>query len=121
MVGKPFDLGERLLDFAATIGEIVKELPNDRLGSHLANQLIRSGTAPAAHHAEAQSAESPRDFIHKLKVGLKELRETLFWLRLAARMLLNPSMKLESSANECDELIAIFVRSIATATRNTGR
>jgi four helix bundle protein len=98
MTKRPFNLGERLLDFAVTIGQIVRVLPSDRLGSHVANQLIRSGTAPAASHAEAQSAESQRDFIHKLKIGLKELRETLFWLRLAARMGLSRIEQVGSAA-----------------------
>lgn len=118
MTGRPYDLGERLLDFAAAIGAIVKVLPSDRLGSHAANQLVRSGTAPAAHHAEAQSAESRRDFIHKLRVGPKELRETLFWLRFAARTGMSSSERLSDLTGECDELIAIFVRSIETANRN---
>ena len=119
MGGRSFDLGERLLDFAVAIGRVVKALPNNRLGSHMANQLIRSGTAPAAHHAEAQSAESRRDFIHKLKLALKELRETLVWLRLAARTDLQHGTQLNATAAECDELIAIFVRSIETARGNS--
>jgi four helix bundle protein len=110
-----FDLSERLLDFAVMIGQIIRTLPRDRLGSHVANQLVRSGTAPAAQHAEAQSAESRRDFVHKLKIGLKELRETLFWLRLARRMRLNVGGQLAAAAAECEELIAIFVKSIDTA------
>ena len=115
MTVRPFDLGERLLNFAVTIGQIIKALPGDRLGSHVANQLVRSGTSPAAQHAEAQSAESRRDFVHKLKIGLKELRETLFWLRLVGRMKMNSGMKLDSAAAECEELIAIFVKSVETA------
>jgi four helix bundle protein len=72
---RTYDLRDRLLEFAVSIGQIVKGLPGDRIGSHVAGQLLRSGTAPAAHYAEACGAEFRRDFIHKLKVALKELRE----------------------------------------------
>ena len=119
MSKRPFDLADRLLDFAVSVGRITKALPNDRLGTHLANQLIRSGTSPAANYAEAQAAESRRDFIHKLKLALKELRETLVWLRLATHMELNTTNQLDAAESECDELIAIFVRSIETAKLNS--
>jgi four helix bundle protein len=74
MEERPFDIADRLLDFAVAVGKIAKSFPNDRLGSHVCSQLIRSGTAPAANYAEAQAAESRRDFIHKMKLSLKELR-----------------------------------------------
>ena len=90
MAESRFDLNDRLLDFATTIAEIVKRIPNDRMGHHVANQLVRCGTAPAAHHSEAQSAESRKDFIHKVKIALKELRETLVWLKIIERKPLCP-------------------------------
>ena len=119
MSKRSFDLADRLLDFAVSVGKITKTFPNDRLGSHVANQLIRSGTSPAANYAEAQAAESRRDFIHKLKLSLKELRESLVWLRIATRMELNTAKDVDATAAECDELIAIFVRSIETARLNS--
>lgn len=73
---KKFDLEERLIDFAFVIIDISEALPKTRAGEHLGGQLLRSGTSPALHHGEAQAAESPADFIHKMKVCLKELRET---------------------------------------------
>ena len=118
MADRTFDIADRLLDFAVSVGKIAISFPNDGLGSHVANQLIRSGTAPAANYAEAQAAESRRDFIHKMKLSLKELRESLVWLRLAQRMNLKAASSLEATVAECDELIAIFFKSIETAGRN---
>jgi len=110
-----FDLNDRLVDFAVTIGHVVRRLPRDPLAKHVAAQLLRCGTAPAAHHAEAQGAESPRDFVHKLRLALKELRETHTWLQFAERMHMCHNKTIHASTQECDELIAIFVRSIQTA------
>ena len=73
----PQILEERLIDFAVLIVSVVEALPNSKAGNHIANQLIRSGTSPAPNYGEAQSAESHKDFIHKLKISLKELRETM--------------------------------------------
>jgi four helix bundle protein len=79
---KKFDLEERLVKFSIRIIEVVELLPNNRSGNHLAGQLVRSGTAPALNYAEAQSAESRNDFIHKMKISLKELRETYVCLKI---------------------------------------
>ncbi len=112
-----FDLGDRLLEFAASTCQIAMQLPRNLLGSRVADQLIRSCTAPAANHSEAQSAESRRDFVHKMKLGLEELRESLMWLRLAERTGLIRESELSATVSECNELISIFVRSVATAER----
>ena len=72
-----YDLQERLIEFAVRVLNVVESLPNSRVGNHVAGQLIRSGTSPAPNYGEAQSAESRKDFIHIMKVALKELRETL--------------------------------------------
>ncbi len=116
-----FDLSDRLMGFAVSVSEIVNGLPKHQSGSHVAGQLFRSGTAPAAHYAEAQSAESRRDFIHKLRLALKELRESIFWLNLARRMELTRGRQLIRALAECNELISIFVKSISTARRNEGQ
>ncbi len=84
----------------------------------MAGQLARSGTSAGANYAEARAAESRRDFIHKLKLVLKELRESLFWLRLSKRLNLAKENQLDVAIDECDELIAILVRSISTARKN---
>lgn len=118
MSGRSFDLGERLLGFAVTVGEIASALQRGRIGYHVAGQLIRSGTAPAANYAEAEGAESRKDFIYKLRLSLKELRESLFWLRYSDKMSLTNGMRIGSAIRECNELISILVKSIETAKRN---
>ena len=79
---RKFDLEQRLIDFAAMIIQITESLANTRAGNHLAGQLVRSGTSPALQYGEAQSAESRNDFIHKIKVLLKELRESMVALKI---------------------------------------
>lgn len=111
-----YDLEERLLDFGARIISLTRKLNTDYAERHIGNQLLRSGTAPLSHHGEAQAAESPADFIHKLRLALKELRESERWLKLIARATLLPnSSDLTSLLNEIDQLIRIFDTSIATA------
>ena len=116
-----FDLEDRFVDFAVRIINVVEALPDTKAGRHVAGQLVRSGTSPAPNYGEAQSAESPNDFIHKLKVALKELRETNIWLKIIERKPLCEPGKLTSIRKECDELIAILVTSIRTAQRNSKR
>lgn len=114
-----FDLEQRLLEFASAIIDISESLPRTRAGNHVAGQLLRSGTSPYSNHGEAESAESPDDFIHKLKVCLKELRETRRWLRLIHRKAwLRTGKELTYALNEVEELIRIFVASIRTAAKN---
>ena len=108
-------LEERLIDFAVLIVSIVESLPSTKAGNHLGNQLIRSGTSPAPNYGEAQSAESKKDFIHKIKISLKELRETMVWLQIIARKGMVPRAEIELAIEECNELIAIFVSSTKTA------
>lgn len=114
----PFDLEERLLDFSVEIIHTVNALENSRAGAHIGNQLIRSGTSALPNHGEAQAAESNKDFIHKMKIALKELKESYRWLRLIqkAQLCANNS-SLESILNECHELVLIFSASIRTAER----
>jgi four helix bundle protein len=113
---RKFDLEERLLEFAALIIRLVESLPKTRAGNHISGQLLRSGTAPLPNHGEAEAAESSDDFIHKLRICLKELRETKRWLRLIERVPLTAD-ELPAALNESDELIRIFVASIRTAMR----
>jgi len=116
---KTFDLQERLIDFAVRIIRIAESLPKTKVGNHIAGQLIRCGTSPAPNYGEAQSAESRSDFIHKMKICLKELRETMVWLLMIVRAkLIKPATKLESLIEENDELISIFVSSVKTAKQN---
>ena len=116
---KKFDLEARLIDFAVKIIDISESLSNTRAGNHIEGQLLRSGTSPALHYGEAQSAESRNDFIHKLKILLKELRESLVALKIIKRVSLTKKMDLvEKGIIECNELISIFVKSIETARKN---
>ena len=111
-----YDLEERLLEYAAAIIRLVEKLPNTRAGNHVAGQLLRCGTSALPNHGEAQAAESAGDFVHKLSICLKELRESLRWLRLIQRVpLLKSEPLLASLLRETDELIRIFVSSIRTA------
>ncbi len=114
-----FDLEERLIEFSVLIIEIANELPNTKTGNHLAGQIIRSGTSLSLNYGEAQSAESRRDFIHKMKIILKELRETLICLKIIHRAKLHKDeAKLKRAMSENDELLSIFVKSIETAQKN---
>ena len=79
------ELEERLVNFAVSIIKTVDSLPVTKIGKHIEGQLIRSGTAPAQNYGEAQDAESRADFIHKMKISLKELRETKVWLQMIIR------------------------------------
>ena len=116
---RAYDLEDRLLEFAAMIIELVESLPNTRAGNHVAGQLLRSGTSSLSNHGEVEAAESRRDFLHKLRICLKELRETKRWLRLVGRTrTLTTPTNLTTSLNKVEELIRIFVASIRTAPRN---
>jgi len=115
---RKYDLEERLLEYSAMIIRLVERLPKTRAGNHVAGQLLRSGTSPLPNHGEAQAAESARDFVHKFKVCLKELRESKRWLRLIKRVpLIEPVSSIDSTLHETEELIKIFVSSINTVQR----
>jgi four helix bundle protein len=117
-MSKPHNLEERLIDFAVDVIDVVEALPSSKAGNHIANQLVRSGTSPAPNYGEARGAESKRDFVHKLKVSLKELRETSVWLKIIEKKKFCDSTKTEAAIKECEELIAIFVSSAKTAGRS---
>ncbi len=116
MPDRTFDLEERLLNYAAQIVRLVENLPNTRAGNHIAGQLLRSGTSPLPNHGEAEGAESKNDFVHKLGICHKELRESRRWLKLIRRVpLLTDTAALDAALNETDELVRIFAASIRTA------
>jgi four helix bundle protein len=113
---KKYDIEDRLIDFAVRIIKLAGSLPKTKIGNHIANQIIRSGTAPAPNYGEAQGAESRSDFIHKMKICLKELRETKVWLKMIVKAnLIKPKSKIEPLIDENDQLISIFVTSLKTA------
>lgn len=116
---KVFDLEERLINFSINIMEIAEKIPNTKSGIYISNQIIRSGTSPALNYAEAQGAESSNDFIHKMKICLKELSETMVSLKIIYKKPLYQEIEhIQQLINECNELISIFVKSIETANKN---
>ena len=117
-MNRKYDLEDRLIEFASRVIEMAEGLPETVAGRHLGRQLIRSGTASALGYGEAQGAESRADFIHKMKIGLKELRETMINIKIIRKRKYVADARLDSLLQENNELIAIFVRSISTAQSN---
>ncbi|GAB3651016.1 four helix bundle protein [Echinicola sediminis] len=116
---REYDLEERLISFAVAIIELVDSLPSSKAANHLGGQLLRSGTSPALNYGEAQSSESRRDFIHKFKVILKELRESLVCIKILRKSnIVLQDERTNFIFKESNELISIFVKSIETAERN---
>ncbi len=106
------ELENRLIDFSVQVVNLIKSLPEDRITNHLSGQLLRSATSPALNYGEAQGAESKKDFVHKLGVVLKELRESLNCLKILAGI---NYIKMEIPVmKECNELVSIFVKSVET-------
>lgn len=113
-----FDLEDRLVDFACLCLEVCDLLPNTKTGQNLEYQLSKSCTASALIYGEAQAAESRADFIHKIKVVLKEIRESRVNLKIIKRKPVVISDKIDRAFNEANELMAIFLKSIETAKQN---
>ncbi len=117
----PEALEERLIDFAVRIIALANRLSVTMAGKHIAGQIVRSGTSPAPNYSESRSAESRADFIHKLRVALKELNETHVWLRIIAKAGLLKPVLLTGLVNECDELKRIIGASLQTARLRSGK
>jgi four helix bundle protein len=119
---RKFDLEDRLVKFSVMIISLAESLDDSFAGKYVAGQIIRSGISPALNYGEAKSAESPNDFIHKMKVALKELRETyISLLIIQAKPLTKKEEILLNCLKEGNELISIFVKSIQTATTNKAK
>ena len=117
----PGEIIERLLRFAARIGKVVDALPDTPLGRHVRGQLVRCGTAAPPNYEEACAAESPNDFIHKMSIVLKELRESRVWLRFIVIAELLPDHKMADLIDEADQLCKIIGQSVLTAKKNAGK
>ncbi|HQV39627.1 MAG: four helix bundle protein [Flavobacteriales bacterium] len=117
---RKYDLDDRCVEFGAQIVLYTDKMPRSVAGNHLAKQLLRSGTAPALHYGEVQGSESTADFIHKMRLALKELRESRNNMRIQAKAELMDFSKKENAwlLNESVELVAIFAASVKTAERN---
>ena len=119
MADTKFDLEDRLVDFSCRIVEVVEALPSTRAGNYIAAQLIRCGLAPGLLYGEAQGAESRADFIHKMRICLKELKETRVCLKVITQSnMIKPVKRLDSIQSENDQLISIVGKSIETAKKN---
>lgn len=119
MAEPKYNLEERLLEFAVRVIRVTESMNRSPAGIYVADQLLRSATSPYGHHGEAEGAESRDDFIHKLRVCYKELREARRWLRLVQRtpLVANPAL-LDGVVTEAGELVRIFAASIRTAENN---
>jgi len=115
---RQYDLEDRLVETAVMITNFAERLPRTPVGRQVSNQLIRCGTSAAPNYGEAHNAESRRDFIHKMRICLKELRETLVWLKFAKRKGYTKGQELEEALRESETLVRIFAASINTAERN---
>ena len=112
-------LEDRVIEFAVGCISISGGIQNNYTGKYLTNQLIRSGSSSALNYAEARYAESKKDFIHKIKIVLKELHETLVCLKIIDRSnSYSGKDSILSTMKECNELISIFVKSVHTAQKN---
>jgi len=118
-MGRGDDIEERLIDFAVRVIGVCNALPDKSAGRHIRGQLLRSGTAPAPNYGEARGAESTKDFVHKLRVVLKELNETRIWLKIIAQTEMLPARLLTDLLDECDQLCRIISASIHTARKST--
>jgi four helix bundle protein len=119
---REYDLADRLLEYAAMIVRLAEEIDKTRAGNHVSGQLLRSGTSPLFNHGEAEAAESPKDFVHKMGICLKELRESKRAPRLVQKVpLVQPPSKVDPVLAETEELIRIFFASIRTAEKRLVR
>ena len=118
---KKYDLGDRLIEFASVAIDISEGLPKTFAGNHLSGQLIKSSTSPCLQYGEAQGAESRNDFIHKMKISLKELKETMNCVKLIEKKKWFAEKELKLFLDENNQLIAIFVKSIETAKNNLNK
>ncbi len=112
---KSTDLEERLVNFAVYIVKLCNKFPKTHAGQHIVKELLQCGTAPAAHYAEARSAENSRDAIDKLKNGLKDLTKSRIWLKITSESQLVAGDSVQAGLKECDELSRIFNASIKNA------
>lgn len=118
---KANEIEDRLIDFAVRVIKVADALPRTPAGKHIAGQLLRSGTSPAPNYAEARGAESTADFVHKLRIALKELNESSVWLRIICRAELLENSLLADLIDENDQLCRIVNASVKTASSNNSK
>lgn len=119
MESKKYDLEDRLVEYGCRMIDVVEALPSTRAGNYIAGQLIKCGLSPAFNYGEVQAAESRNDFIHKLGIVLKELKECRTALKIIRRKeMIKPIKRIDEIFKETEELIAIIAKSVETATKN---
>ena len=122
MEQRKYDLEDRFVDYTCRMIDVVEALPNTRVGNYIAGQLVRSCHSPTFNYGEAQGAESRNDFIHKMGIILKELKECRTALKIIIKkLMIKPILKLDPIYKETEELIAIIGKSISTAQKNKGK
>jgi four helix bundle protein len=109
------EISGRLLDFATEVLALSNRMGRTASGRYLANQLLRAACSAGANYQESRGAESRADFIHKMHIALKELREALYWLTLVERSRLVTGGSVSALVTEADELVSILVRALVTA------
>jgi four helix bundle protein len=120
-MAKGDDIREKLVGFAVSVMDLCDHLPKTTAGTHIADQLLRSGTSPAPNYAEARGAESSRDFVHKLGIVLKELNEAEVWIDILVRRNMAADQPILRIQEECKTLCRIIAASVRTVNRNIGR
>jgi four helix bundle protein len=118
------EVSERLLDYGVRAIRVVESLPRNLVGRRIGDQLLRSSISVGANYEEAQGAESREDFVHKLQIALKEVRESNYWLRLLAKAEIVPSNRLSAILDESNQLRAMLSKAVATTkgkARTTGQ
>jgi four helix bundle protein len=110
----PRGVSERLLDYGVRAIRVVESLPQSLVGRRIGDQLLRSSIAVGANYEEAQGAESREDFVHKLQIALKEVRESNYWLRLLAKSNIVPGTRLSAILDESNQLRAMLPKAVAT-------
>lgn len=117
-----FDLEERLIEYSVNIIAIANSIPYSKTGGYLSDQIMRSGISASLNYGEAQGGESRKDFVHKIKIVLKELRETNVGLKIIKNANISANYDiLNKLLEETDELISIFVTSVKTAEKNMNK
>jgi four helix bundle protein len=114
---KATQLSERLLDYGVSIVKICVRLNNTAIGRHISRQLLRAGTSVGANYEEARGAQSRADFLHKLQIVLKEIRESMYWLKLAQRSDIVKTQLIQEAIDEAVQISAIIGKSVITAKR----
>ena len=117
-MAKGDDIQERLIKYASRIFKVSNSLPMTNAGRHVSLQLLRCGSAPAAHYAEARGSESASDFIHKLKIAVKEMNESEVWLRIIMDSGMLNQAQLSSLLDESNQLQRILSASIGTVRKS---